>query len=652
MRRLAFVWTFLLLGQEPVTWTPGHQMKFTGIGDVTPSPDGKLVVWTQREAVMSAEKSEFRTHLFLARADRSTRVQLTRGDKSATSPRFTPDGRWVVFTSDRAGKPNLYRISVTGGEAEQLTDWKGTLTRYEVSPDGKQVAFTGTEEDKDAEKRRKEKLDYKVIDDKPRHSGLWVFPVDGEFPAKPRSLAAGDFHVTAFGWAPDSSRLAYVRVPRPDADLTRHADIVEAELADGKTRELAKTSDTEDVPHYSPDGRWLAYLRQPSQRQAGAEVRVVLYNRADGSTRELAKTPDERPGIIGWMADSRAVLIEEVERLKGRILRLPIDGPVSPLRVGPQGTLAQARLNTTGTHVGFRMETPDEPPEAFVAALDAAEAVRVSAANTATARPAIGKTEAIRWGAADGLEIDGLLTYPVDYRQGRSAPLIVNIHGGPSGVFTAAFEGGPGLYPLATFSAKGYAVLRSNPRGSTGRGAAFRRRVVEDWGGLDFQDIMAGVDHLIRSGVADPERMAVMGWSYGGYMTAWTVTQTARFKAAAIGAGITDHVSMYGTQDIPTTYEDYFGGAPWEKPEAYARSSPIRFVQNVKTPTLLLHGENDARVPPTQAQEFYRALKRQGVPARMIVYPRQGHGPSEPKFQQHIMEEHLAWVEKYLGRAE
>lgn len=211
----------------------------------------------------------------------------------------------------------------------------------------------------------------------------------------------------------------------------------------------------------------------------------------------------------------------------------------------------------------------------------------------------MGKSEVITWKGKDGLPIEGILTYPANHKPGAKAPLILNIHGGPSGVFSESFIGSGGLYPIATFAAKGFAVLRPNPRGSTAYGAAFRNRVDQDWGGLDYQDIQLGVDQVISMGVADAHRMCVMGWSYGGYMTAWTVTQTSRFQRAAIGAGITNHVSIYGTQDIPAVYEDYFGGPPWEKLEVYQKSSPMNFIQNVKTPTLILHGENDPRVPPT-----------------------------------------------------
>ncbi len=649
MKRLLCLIPCVACCAEVPVWSPSYQMKFRAVADVIPSPDGKWAAWTERHSVMTAEKSEAITHIFLGSADGSKRVQLTRGEKSSGAPRFSPDGAWVFFTSDRSGKSNVYRIPVAGGEAEQLTDWKGPLVRYELSPDAKQIALVAAEEDKDAEKRKKEKLDFNVVGDRPVRHALWLFALDGDIPATPRKLVSGDFHVAGLDWSPDSSRIAFQRVPRLDADVVRHADIAEVEVSGGTVRELAATPDTEMSPAYSPDGRWLVFLRQPSRNQVATAVRMVLLNRADGTTREMPPTADERPSIVGWSGDSRSILFSEVSRCRGVLYRMPIDGQPSTAREAVSATIGDAQVNATGTHVGYAMQSPDDAPEAYVATLAGGAAVRVSAANVGLARPATGRTELVRWKGKDGLDIEGLLTYPVNHRPGSRAPLILYIHGGPSGAFTMGFEGGAGPYPLATFASKGYAVLRPNPRGSTGRGASFRGRVVEDWGGSDFNDIMAGVDHVIGIGVADPDRMAVMGWSYGGYMTAWAVTQTTRFKAAAIGAGITNHVSMYGTQDIPSLFEDYFGGTPWENAAVYARSSPINFVNNVRTPTLIQHGENDARVPPSQAYEFHRALERQKVPVRMVVYPRQGHGVTEPKFQQQVMEEHLAWVEKFLA---
>jgi dipeptidyl aminopeptidase/acylaminoacyl peptidase len=215
-------------------------------------------------------------------------------------------------------------------------------------------------------------------------------------------------------------------------------------------------------------------------------------------------------------------------------------------------------------------------------------------------------------------------------------------------VFGESFIGRSGLYPIATFASKGYAVLRPNPRGSSGYGKKFRFANYNDWGGRDFEDDQAGVDHVIAMGIADPDRLAVMGWSYGGFMTSWTITQTQRFKAAVVGAGVTNLWSFTGTADIPGFLPDYFGGEPWQQFENFQKHSPITYVKNVTTPTLVLHGEADVRVPPSQGYEYYHALKRQGTTAKMVVYPRQPHGPQEPKFVLDIMQRHLDWVEKYV----
>jgi len=529
-----------------------------------PFPDGQLLLWTERYPVISAEKSENLTHIFLGAANGSGRFQLTRGDKSATSARFSPNGASVYFLSERSGKPNIYRIPVAGGEAEAITDWKGVIASYEVSPDGKRIAFAGRDEDKDGEKRKKEKLDFKVIGDRPTRNSLWIASLGGEFPAKPEKLVSGEFHIVGLDWSPDSAKIAFHRVPRSDADVARHADLGEVDVASRAVRDLAASDAEESDPRYSPDGRWIAFLRQPSGNPVSSAVKLVLLDRTTGTSRELTGTPDEQPRVAGWAADSKSLVFSEVERYRGVLYRIPLDGPVAKVHESLHSTISSARLNSSGTHIAFVRQSSTEPPEAWAAPLFSSSAIRVSAANANIELPAFGKTEIIQWKSKDGLDVDGLLTYPVGYRAGQRVPLILNIHGGPAGAFLQDFDGAPGRYPIATFAAKGYAVLRPNPRGSAGRGAPFRARVIEDWGGRDFGDLMAGVDHAIAMGVADPERLAVMGWSYGGYMTAWTVTQTRRFKAAAIGAGVVNHVSMYGTHDIPSFYEDHFGGAPWE----------------------------------------------------------------------------------------
>jgi dipeptidyl aminopeptidase/acylaminoacyl peptidase len=377
----------------------------------------------------------------------------------------------------------------------------------------------------------------------------------------------------------------------------------------------------------------------------------VIYTRETGKTRDLPATPDESPSLIGWAADSRSLLFAESKGTRVVVYAMPVDGPAKVLyspRIGTVGVFGGARLNSAGTHLGLTQQSSAEPVEAYILELGRADPVRVSAANTELPKPALGETRVVRWKSKDGKEVEGLLTLPAGYQPGQKVPLILNIHGGPSGAFAETFIGASGLYPIASFAAKGYAVLRPNPRGSVAYGLAFRAANLNDWGGGDYNDLMSGVDYVIAQGIADPDKLVVMGWSYGGYMTNWVITQTNRFKAAATGAGLSDMPSMWGTNDIPSVLDDYFSGPWYDQPERYNKLSPLYHVKNVTTPTLFLHGEADERVPTSQAYEMYNALKRKGVETQMVVYPRQHHGPSEPKFVLDIMQRHIAWVEKHL----
>jgi dipeptidyl aminopeptidase/acylaminoacyl peptidase len=329
---------------------------------------------------------------------------------------------------------------------------------------------------------------------------------------------------------------------------------------------------------------------------------------------------------------------------------MPVDGPPRILFSRDKGVLGSAgvRLNANGTMIGMPLESIDEPPEAYAMPLSSKTPVRVSRTNVDLPRLPLGKTEVIKWKSKDGLEIEGLLTYPVNYERGKKYPLILNIHGGPTGVFEENFIGRSATHPVAVFAARGYAVLRPNPRGGGGYGKDFRFGNYNDWGGKDYDDDQTGVDRVIEMGVADPDRLAIMGWSYGGYMTNWTITQTHRFKAAVSGAGLSNLWSFTGTADVMGFLPDYFGGEPWQQFDNFQKHSPITYVKNVTTPTLVLHGESDIRVPTSQGYEFYHSLKREGVIAKMVVYPRQPHGVREPKFVLDIMQRHVDWVDKYV----
>jgi dipeptidyl aminopeptidase/acylaminoacyl peptidase len=637
--------------QAPTAWTPEFSMQFKTVSGVVPSPDGSMVAWTQTQSVMETERSESLTHIFIARADGTHRIQLTRGDKSSASPSFSPDGRMIYFLSARSGKNNVYRIPIAGGEAEMLTDFKGSMEAYSLAPDGKTIAFTGYEAPADDEKNKKEKRDYHVVDSNPENHSIYLIPAEAPTEGKraQRKLTDGKRHVMEFNWSPDSAKIAFSHWAAPATDNWTKSELSEIDVSSGAVKAIAATHSLSGAPVYSRDGRYLAFTKSSSEPAKWAgEERIVLVNRSTGENRTLPASYDEQPNLLGWSGD--ALLFTESKHTRTGIYRMPIDGPpqelFEPIKgvVGGGGT----HLNAAGTYLGLPIESTDEAPEAYVMSVSAHTPTRVSRANLDLPKLPLGRTEVVRWKSKDGLDIEGLLTYPANYEAGKKVPLVLNIHGGPTGVFGETFIGRSGLYPIAVFAARGFAVLRPNPRGSSAYGRQFRVANYNDWGGKDYEDDQAGVDKVIAMGVADPDRLAIMGWSYGGFMTSWTITQTHRFKAAVIGAGVTNLWSFTGTADIPGFLPDYFGGEPWEQFDNFQKHSPITYVKNVTTPTLLLHGEADVRVPTSQGYEYYHALKREGVTAKMVVYPRTPHGPQEPKFILDIMQRHLDWVDKYV----
>jgi len=638
----------VLQAQDTGKWTTDQMFKLKRVGPVVPSPDGSRVAYVIGEAMMQGEKSEWLTQIHIVNADGSGAFQLTRGDKSSTTPRWSPDGQWIAFGSSRGDtKNNIHRIRIDGGEAEQLTSEKGSAGGFDWSPDGKSIAFTMSDpKSEDEDKAAKEKRDARVVDENDKLTGLYVMPVEknaeGKRPAK--RLSGAQVHVTGFHWAPDSTTIAFSH--QRNNKVFEQNDISMVAVSGGASRTLAATNASESGPAYSNDGRWIAYTSSDDPPTWGGTGTVRVVAATGGQPRTLARTFDEQPNVIGWSADNRGIYLLETHGTIGRLSLLPADG-------APPATVSAADINVTGvainrtaTAIGLVQQWADKPPEPYVSRLQPFAARRVASVQGPV--PTVAKTDVIRWKSPDGLEVEGLLTYPTNHDRGRKAPLLVAVHGGPAGVFTQAFIGTPGPYPFAVFADRGYAILRVNPRGSSGYGRKFRYANYQDWGGGDYQDIMSGVDHVITLGVADPDRLGIMGWSYGGYMTSWTITQTKRFKAASVGAGVTNLMSFTGTSDIPGFVPDYFGGEYWDVFDRWRSRSAMFNLKGVATPTLIQHGDQDARVPISQGYELYNALMRQKVPTKMVVYPRQPHGIQEPKLVKDAMERNLEWFDKWI----
>ena len=643
------------LGQEASAsgWTPELAMKVKNVGAVRVSPDGRKVVYTVNQALMAPDKSEFVTQIWIANADGSEPLQMTFADKSSDNPQWSPDGRQIAFTSSRSGKSNLYVMRLIGGEAEKITDVKSAVSGFAWSPDGRQLAFLMRDPQTDEEeKEAKGKDDSRWIDENVKMNRLYVMNLtpDANGKREPRKLTA-DYNVDPdFKWSPDGQTIVFSRTKTPKVDYWPTADLFAISVSGGEPRPLATTTAAESNPSYSPDGKWIAFLVSDDPPRWAGYRRIALIPAGGGAVKLLSETFDAQPNVIDWSADGKLIYFSETRGTFTRLSAIDVgSNAITELNKGNE-VIGGVSLNQSRKMFGFTMQTSDKAPEAFVSQNQTFSPVQVSRANADLPKLPLGKSEVLTWKSSDGLDVEGLLTYPVNYQSGKRVPLLLVIHGGPAGVFTQSFlAGSRSVYPLAAFSARGYAILRVNPRGSSGYGQKFRYGNIKDWGGGDYQDLMTGVDRVIQMGVADPERLGVMGWSYGGFMTSWIVTQTKRFKAASVGAGVTNLMSFIGTADIPSFIPDYFGGQPWENLDVYRSHSAMFNMKGVTTPTLVQHGEADERVPISQGYEFYNALKVLNVPTRMIVLPRMPHGPNEPKMVLKASQTNLEWFEKYLG---
>jgi dipeptidyl aminopeptidase/acylaminoacyl peptidase len=648
---------FLLLSclvNAQSNWTPEQCLKLKNISSSAVSPDGSKVAYAVREAIMTDDRSEYINSIWICNADGSNHLQLTKGDKNSSNPAWSPDGKYIGFTSSREGETNLFVISIEGGEAEKITEVKTGVGLFKWSNNGKMIAFTMLDNKSEKEeKNKKAKNDWYFMDEEVKQSRLYVISLDqkdsnGKYVQK--LLTKENYTVNALSWSTNDEQIVFSHGKTPKANDAQNQDISLVDLKKETNRLLINSAGNESRPIFSPDGNYFAYLFSPAPVDWPGAKHIMLYNMMDGKSKQLQSTYNEEPDLIGWSADGKGVLVLEENKTLNSIYLLPADGSgIVEWSKGEKGLLTLATINARGTHLSFQLQNPSNLPQVYISDSKKYSPNKLTNINADMQNKPLPKTEVIRWMGADGKEIEGLLTYPINYKTGTKVPLILNVHGGPAGVFTQnCVAANSGTYPIAAFAEMGFAILRPNPRGSTGYGTEFRTANRADWGGKDFIDLMNGVDNLIKSGLVDENKTGIMGWSYGGFMSSWAVGHTNRFKAASIGAPVVDLQHQNLTDDIEGFLPSYFHFQPWENWSLFDAHSPLRFVQNVTTPVMLQHCEGDQRVPISNGIMFYNALKRRGVQVKFLVLPRQAHGPTEPRINLKIMQSNLEWFGSFI----
>ncbi len=631
-------------------------LQFKSVNDARISPDGRWVAYTVLD-VFKDETHDPKKQIWRVGTDGSPARVFTAGPRTDTAPRWSPDGAHLAFLSDRVedGKPQIYLVPCDGGEAVSLTDVPGEILDLAWRRDGRGLFFLMQDAETEAEKKRTaEKDDAMEFERHPRFARVWSLDLATR---QIRQVTQGDVQVWEFEESPDGRDLILLISDSPSeydwyrprlACLPVEGGVPQTIFTPPGNKQMA-------LPRWSPDGNRLAFIACLWSDRGVVSGDLWTMDAEGGRARNLTSGAPFDISWYEWTDDGRAFVVMGYERGDAMIGTVDAaDGTYRRWWSGEVGFMDRywQHFARAGDTLAMVREDVSHPVDVWTARVQNGSVAwkQLTDMNPQADEITIGAVEKTAWKSRDGLEIQGFLVKPINYEPGRRYPLVTWVHGGPAG------NHGPRYYAMGTrfqlLAAKGFLVLLPNPRGSLGWGVNFTESNVGDMGGMDWQDILAGVDYCIAQGWADEKRLGLAGWSYGGFMTAWGITQTDRFQAAMIGAGITNWLSFHGTSNLAVWDHIANAANPFERGGTYDRFSPMQYIANVKTPTLLLHGANDPYVPVGQAYEYFRALKDLGVPAELVVYPREGHGIREKNHQRDLMRRTVEWFERYLQQGE
>lgn len=663
-------------GERDRRVTIDDALALRGVGDVAVSPDGRRVAYVVTEREVDPEEDVHRTdsNLWVADVETGETVQLTHDPADDGSPRWAPDGSWIAFLSDRTDTTQVHGIRPDGGGPWRVTGSPTPVESFRLAPGADRVAFTASPTQSEASRELEARRGRPMVADSAyadQYTLLWVAPLeagradtlsapgpaDGQ--ARPpvrageRARSSPDtLHVQGFAWGPAGRSLAWSARPRPELRTYRHAAVFVQDSAGAPPRVVSDMPGGEGVAAWEESP---GLLITGSGHAVGSHNDEVWLADPAGARDPVSLTEELDHDADLVAASSDRLLVESPIRTGRGAYAIPLEdrGPAGEPRRVDDGELFYGDFSASddGSRLGFVAQGPRTPPDVNVSPAADFEPRRLTEVNPQASAFALGEQRVVTWeSSAGGETIEGVLTLPVGYERGDRVPLLVDVHGGPSGVDGMDYKAGGYAYPTQVFAGLGYAVLQPNYRGSTGYGERFRQLIRGRISGDEWRDVNSGVDHLVEEGLADPDRLGLMGWSYGGHQTYWGITRTDRFSAASAGAGATDLISMYSQTDIPGFYHTYLGPRPWEDFELYEERSSYRYVERVTTPLLIQVGEEDDRVPAEQSIQFYEAVKSIGnVPAvKLVQYPGQSHGVDEPRLRRDLMTRNVKWFARWI----
>jgi dipeptidyl aminopeptidase/acylaminoacyl peptidase len=619
------------------------------------SPDGRRVLFTRSEIKAWKDNRRVST-VWIANADGTQAYQFLASDRDR-SPKWSPDGTLVAFLSSRdaaggaAGAPDqegggqIWLIRATGGEAWKLTSHAGTIRAFEWLPDSSGLVFVSSDAKSDEQKAAEKAGDDAVyVDEGPNgqssgsYSNLWIVSVADR---RERRITQGELVVGDFEPSPDGRRVAFTYRRDNTRNGQYRSEIAVVDVATGQQVDLTRNEAPEGDLRWSPDGTQVSFTAGHDRTWELAEDKLWVVPASGGTPVRVSEAFAGTIRSYYWTPDGRAIVFAGLRRGRGGLFRLDLATRAVDAIASGDWTGNLDSVTADGRLGAMVVSSPTAAGDVHLVDLARGTLTKITDVNPQLGVLELATPRWITWKSRDGLEIEGLLWLPASHR-GERLPLLVSVHGGPAGVWSASFRGINHVY-----ASLGWAVLEPNVRGSSSYGDALLRGNLRDIGGGDYDDLMSGVDALVAQGLVDPEQLAIRGWSYGGILGGWTVTRTTRFKAASLGAMVTDWASEYAMGFNHDVRRWYIGGTPWENPDGYRQRSSYTHIAAVTTPTILFHGERDTTDTIGQSMMFYQALKDRGVPVRFLRFPREPHGFREPHHQRIRDAEEIAWLMKY-----